>query len=253
MASSLSYSNIDTTPAKKVQDISPGLEHIVMLLQKSNELLTKQVAELTKRLDTIKPIEQCSDMVEYKLKDGTIINVPKRNDSSTKFETAEDRDASIQKCVRALEAAGVKASTDNLKKMGYGFYTLVDWRDKHPLNFSANVKKCKDQPPRVAVAAPPPPLEVPAPRELRERGTHVSDLPTQLPYGDKVILTKPNSTAAAKKMQLKRGRETFSGPENEGMTIPSDADCESGKIATKTVKTDTGRSLPVRVCEEERR
>ena len=137
--------------------------------------------------------------------------------------------------------------------MGFGFYTITDWRAQHPLNFSANAKKCKDQPQRVAegVPAPPPPLEVP-PRELRERGTHVSDLPTQLPYGDRVILTKKNSTAAAKKMQLKRGRETFSGPENEGMTIPSDADCESGQIKTKVVKTDKGRDLPVRVCEENR-
>ena len=142
--------------------------------------------------------------------------------------------------------------------MGYSFYTIKDYRDKNPLNFSANAKKCKDQPKegegeKKAPAAPPP-LDVPAPapRELRERGTHVSDLPTQLPYGDRVILTKPNSTAAAKKMQLKRGRETFSGPENQGMTIDSDADCESGQIKTKVVKTDKGRDLPVRVCEEER-
>jgi hypothetical protein len=253
VASSLSYSNIDTTPAKKVQEISPGLEHIVMLLQKSNELLTQQVAELTKRLDAVKPVEQCSDMVEFKLKDGTIINLPKRNDTSTKYETTEDRDASIQKAVNALQGAGIKTSTDNLKKMGYSFYTITDWRGKLPLNFSANAKKCKDQP-IVAPAAPPPraPPPVVAPRELRERGSHVSDLPTQLPYGDKVILTKPNSTAAAKKMQLKRGRETFSGPENEGMTIPSDADCESGQIKTKVVKTDKGRDLSVRVCEEHR-
>jgi hypothetical protein len=257
VASSLSYSNIDTTPAKKVQDISPGLEHIVMLLQKSNELLTKQVAELTKRLDTMKPVEQCSDMVEFKLKDGTIINLPKRNDTSTKYETAADRDASIQKAVNALEGAGIKASNDNLKKMGYSFYTIKDWRDKNPLNFSANAKRCKGEGEAkegVAAPPPPPPLDVPAPppRELRERGSHVSDLPTQLPYGDKVILTKPNSTAAAKKMQLKRGRETFSGAENEGMTIDSDADCESGQIKTKVVKTDKGRDLPVRVCEENR-
>ena len=67
------------------------------------------------------------------------------------------------------------------------------------------------------------------------------------------LLTKPNSTAAAKKMHLKRGRETFSGPENEGMTLDSDADCESGKIISKKVKTDAGRDLAVRICEEDRR
>jgi len=81
----------------------------------------------------------------------------------------------------------------------------------------------------------------------------VSDLPTQLPYGQKVSLSKPNSTANAKRQQIKRGRETFSGPENEGMTIDSDADCESGKIVTKKVKSDKGRDLEVRVCEEDRR
>jgi hypothetical protein len=154
VASSLSYSNIDTTPAKKVSDISPGLEHIVMLLQKSNELLTKQVAELTKRLDTMMPVVQCSDMVEFKLKDGTIINLPKRNDTSTKYETADDRDASIQKAVNALEGAGIKASNDNLKKMGYSFYTIKDYRDKNPLNFSANAKRCKGEG-EAKVAAPP--------------------------------------------------------------------------------------------------
>ena len=149
-------------------------------------------------------------MVEFKLKDGTIVNLPKRNDTSTKYETAADRDASIQKAVNALEGAGIKASNDNLKKMGYSFYTIKDYRDRKPLNFSANAKRCKGEGEAkegVAAPPPPPPLDVPAPppRELRERGSHVSDLPTQLPYGDKVILTKPNSTAAAKKMKLKRG------------------------------------------------
>ena len=62
-------------------------------------------------------------------------------------------------------------------------------------------------------------------------------------------MTKPNSPANAKRTQLKRGRETFSGAENVGMTIESDADCE-GKIKTKTAKTDKGRDVPVRVCEE---
>ena len=79
----------------------------------------------------------------------------------------------------------------------------------------------------------------------------MSDLPTQLPFGDKVVLTKPGSTANAKRQQLKRGRETFSGPENAGSILDSDADCE-GTIVTKVVKTDKGRDLPVRVCEDER-
>ena len=142
---------------------------------------------------------------------------------------------------------------------------------------SANAKKEKEQlaaksgaapaaPVADPVAAPvarpapaaAPVVPPPAPRELRERGTHVSNLGLQLGYGDKVttnlgdkVTTKPNSTENAKRQQLKRGRETFSGPENAGMTIPSDADCE-GTIKTKVVKTDKGRDLPVRVCEEER-
>ena len=40
--------------------------------------------------------------------------------------------------------------------------------------------------------------------------------------------------------------------QNAGMTLDSDADCESGTIVTKVVKTDKGRDLPVRVCEENR-
>ena len=68
-----------------------------------------------------------------------------------------------------------------------------------------------------------------------------------------MILSKPNSTANAKRQQIKRGRQTFSGAENAGMTLDSDADCESGKIISKKVKTDAGRDLAVRICEEDRR
>ena len=268
VASSLSYANIDTTPARKVQELRAPLEHMVMLLQKSNELLTQQVAELTKRLDAVKPREECSDLIEFKRADGTIATVPKRNDTVRHASSAE-RDAAIQRAIDELKKADVSATATNIQKCGFGSETYADWKNKYPLNYTASQRKCKKEKSQLAAikgdgpvapaAAPvpapvvqPAPPPVVAPRELRERGTHVSDLPTQLPFGDKVVLTKPGSTANAKRQQLKRGRETFSGPENAGSILDSDADCESGTIVAKVVKTDKGRDLPVRVCEEQR-
>ena len=268
VASSLSYANIDTTPARKVQELQSPLEHVVRLLQKSNDLLIQQVAELTKRLDAVKPREECSDLIEFKRADGTIATVQRRNDT-VRHTSSTERDAAIQRAIDELKKADVSTTATNIQKCGFGSETYADWKNKYPLNYTASQRKCKKEkaqlaaikgdgaaapaapvapPPAPAAQAAPPPAVV-APRELRERVTHVSD---QLPFGDKVILTKPNSTANAKRQQLKRGRETFSGPENAGMTLDSDADCESGTIVTKVVKTDKGRDLPVRVCEEER-
>ena len=171
-----------------------------------------------------------------------------------------------QRSIDDLEKAGVSPTATNIQKCGFGPDTYKDWKETLPLHYSASQRKCKKEKAQLAAikgdAPPAPPVPVapaqpvpvapaqPAPRELRERATHVSDLANQLPYGDKVILSKPNSTANAKRQQIKRGRETFSG--NEGSILDSDADCESGQVKTKVVKTDKGRDLPVRVCEENR-
>ena len=268
--SAMSYANIDARmPVLTVKELSTPVEHRLMLMQKSIDLLLKDNVELRARLDSIKPREECSDFIEFKRADGTIASVPKRNDTA-RHASAAERDAAIQRAIDELQKAGVAQTATNIQRCGFGFETYKDWKEKLPLNYTASARKCKKEKEQLAAkdgAAPPPvaalarPVPVvapaapvvppPAPRELRERGSHVSNLPLQLPYGDKVILTKPNSTANAKRTQLKRGRETFSGPENAGMTLDSDADCE-GTITTKVVKTDKNRDLAVRVCEEKR-
>ena len=266
LMSAMSYANVNTSLPMSVPELAMPTVHMLMKMQSQIDSLLKTVAAQQAQIDSIKPREECSDLIEFKRADGTLAMVPKRNDT-VRHTSAAERDGAIQRAIEELEKAGVSATATNIQKCGFGPDTYKDYKEKLPLNFSASQRKCKKEkaqlaaikgdaapsvPPVAPHAAPPPPPAV-APRELRERGTHVSDLPTQLPYGQKVILSKPNSTANAKRQQIKRGRETFSGPENEGMTIDSDADCESGKIVTKKVKSDKGRDLEVRVCEEDRR
>jgi hypothetical protein len=256
LQSAMSYANVSTQMPMSVEELQTPLMHLYKTMKSQIDDLVKTVATLTERMNTFQPVQQASDMLEFTVK-GEKKYVKKRNDIGTPFKDAADRDDRIRKAITALEEAGVPVTHDALKRMGFGSETYKDFREGNALNYTASQRKCKKAPAAAAAApAPRPPPAAPArppqpaDRNLRERQTHV-DLSSQLPYGDKVILTKPNSTANAKRQQLKRGRETFSGPENAGMTLDSDADC-AGRIVQKTVKTDKGRDLPVRVCEEVR-
>lgn len=244
----MSYANVKVTMPHTVVELSTPVEQRLLIQQKTIDDLLKQVMELNERMGIIKPTEERSDMVEFSRADGTKVVVHKRIDTR-RHKTASDRDAAIQRAIDVLRTVNVEPNATNLKKMGFGSDTIRDFKLKLPLSATASARRDGSKTPAVApsVSAPPPIAQLDRP--LRERGTHVSNLPEQLDPGDKVILTKPNSTANAKKQQLKRGRETFSGVENTGMTLDSDTDCE-GLITTKVVKTDKGRDLPVRVCEE---
>ena len=75
------------------------------------------MAELTKRLDAVKPREECSDLIEFKRADGTIATVPKRNDT-VRHTSAAERDAAIQRAIDELKKADVSATATNIQKCG---------------------------------------------------------------------------------------------------------------------------------------
>jgi hypothetical protein len=246
----MSYANVKVTMPRTVPELSVPLEQRLLIQQQTIDDLLKQVMSLNDRMNSIKPVEEHSDMVEFSRVDGTKVSVRKRNDT-TRHKTAADRDAAIHRVIDVLQTVNVEPNITNLKKMGFGSDTLRDFKLKLPLSATASARRGDLKTSTSPVIEPVQESVVLVDRPLRERGTHVSNLREQLDPGDKVVLTKPNSTENAKKQQLKRGLDTFSGVENRGMILESDADCE-GRIATKVVKTDKGRNLPVRVCEEDR-
>ena len=103
--SAMSYANIDARlPVLTVKELSTPVEHRLMLMQKSIDLLLTDNIELRARLDSIKPREECSDFIEFKKSDGTIASVPKRNDTA-RHTSATERDAAIQRAIDELRKA----------------------------------------------------------------------------------------------------------------------------------------------------